>query len=259
MKRATRNVAGRGRRWRVAAVAATVGCAAVSAKAESFFQIEAGIGMASFSSLPDGMYYQRGFSHHFDLHVPAGRIGIVMNAIDYRQGSVIPGLRIHADYMNFGSVHMTSDAAQDAEDFMSQGQTGGYDAATKGCYDNNCGAIRKFDSSGGLQLLAFTLEPYWQKGAWTFGVEFGPTLFRSTWSSTATVVSDTSPWGPKGSVEVLQHQPHIQAGAIVGASVGYKAFSIRYNYVFCPIGNSTGKNVPAGFKGAHMLTANYTW
>ncbi|MFM0432400.1 hypothetical protein PQQ75_25540 [Paraburkholderia aspalathi] len=242
-------------------IATTVAAMALasSAQAESFFQIEAGIGMASFTTLQDGMYFQKGFSHHFDLHVPAGRVGIVMNAIDYRQGSVIPGLRIHADYMNFGSVHMTSDAAQDAEDFTSQGQTGGYDAATKGCYDNNCGAIRKFDSSGGLQLLAFTLEPYWQKGAWTFGVEFGPTLFRSTWTSTATVVSATSPWGPKGSVEVLQHEPHIQLGTIIGASIGYKAFSLRYNYVFCPLGSSTGKNVPAGFKGAHMLTLGYVW
>jgi len=215
--------------------------------------------MASFTTLQDGMYFQRGFSHHFDLHVPAGRVGIVLNAVDYRQGSVIPGLRIHADYMNFGSTHMTSDAAQDAEDFTSQGRTGGYDATTKGCYDNNCGAIRRFDSTGGLQLVALTAEPFWQKGPWTFGVEFGGTLFRSTWTSTATVVSDTSPWGPKGSVEVLQHQPHIQGGTIVGASVAYKAFSLRYNYVFCPIGKSTAKNVPAGFSGAHMLTVGYTW
>jgi hypothetical protein len=202
------------------------------------------------------MYYEDGFSHHFELHVLAVRVGIVANVIDYRHG-VLPGLKVHLDYMNFGSVHMTSDDAQDASDFSSKGQVGGYNAVTQSCFANNCGAFRQFASTGGLQLIALTFEPYWQHGKWQFGVEAGPTLFRSTWQSVATVISPNSPWGTQGSVEVLTHQPHLQVGSIVGASVSYGHASLQYDYVFTPVGSSTGTNVPAGFSGAHMVTMNY--
>lgn len=235
-----------------------LGCAAATqARAESFFQIEAGIGAASYRTLGDDMYYQTGLSHHFDLHAPAWRVGIRLNAIDYRPGSWVPGVAFNLAYLNFGRVSITSMAAPDKDAYY--GATGGYyNVATQSCA-GPCRDVRAFASSGGMQAIALTIEPYWERGNWRFGLEAGPMLYRPTWDVSATNVENTTWWGPAGAVQNFHHSPRIELGTIVGASIAYKRVVVRYNYVITPPRHYDDTNVPQGWKGAHMLTVNYTF
>ncbi|CAB3742440.1 hypothetical protein LMG24238_06883 [Paraburkholderia sediminicola] len=148
---------------------------------------------------------------------------------------------------------------QDEADFTTVGQQGGYNVATQSCVNGDCGTFRKFDSTGGIQALALTVEPYWDLGSgWQIGLEAGPALYRSTWTAVATAESDGR-FGPAGTQETLTHPPKIQVGALVGAAVAKGPFSVRVNYLYAPIGSWAAKNVPAGIKGEWMLSLNYAF
>lgn len=242
------------------AFAAAMAFACTSANAESFFQIEAGIGITSATKVGDGIFYSKGFSHSTPNGSYGGRVGIVMNAIEAEPRSFVPGVRFHLTYQNFGKVRWSSINPQDEADFSSQGQRGGYSLASQSCVDGNCGAMRKFDSTGGIQSLSLTIEPYWDLGGgWQFGVEAGPAIYRSTWTAIATTMQDSERFGPAGAQETLTHMPTIQVGALAGASVSKGPFSVRVNYLYAPVkfGGDHPKNVPAGIKGEWMLSMNY--
>lgn len=242
-----------------AAVGVLLAFAMQNASAESWFQFEAGVGITSAVKLGDGMYFSRGFSHSTPNGSYGGRVGVVMNVLDGRPRSFVPGLRIHAFYANFGKVRWSSVNPQDAADFDGTGTAGGYNIATQTCNDNNCGAMRRFDSTGGIQAVAVTLEPFWNVGyGFQLGLEAGPALYRSTWVSVATALSD-GPFGPAGTQETLQHSPHVQLGAIAGVSVVRGPFAVRLDYLFAPPGRSTAKDVPAGIRGSWMLSMNYAF
>jgi hypothetical protein len=248
---------------KVSVVLAILVCAAVcqSAHAEqSWFQIEAGLGVTSAVKLGDGMFYSKGFSHDTPNGSYGGRVGLVFNAIPAAPRSFVPGVRAHLDYYNFGKVKWSSVNPQDEADFSSVGQRGGYNLATQSCVDGNCGDFRRFDSAGGIQAIALTVEPYWDLGSgWQLGVEAGPALYRTTWTSVATAMNDSARFGPTGTQETLSHQPHVQVGVLVGASVSKGPFSARLNYLNAPVGYSTDKDTPAGIKGEWMLSMNYTF
>jgi len=259
MKRTTRNVAGRGRRWRAAAVAATVGCAAAGAHAESWLQFEAGVGAAHYSAAGDDLWYQEGESHNLHLSAPAWRTGIQINAIDHQPGSWVPGLAFHAVYLNFGEVGMQSLAAPDYDPTVFNNTNGGYyDPTTHSC-DKACGPLRNFNSTGRMQAIALTAEPYWTRGNWRFGIEAGPMIFRSTWDASAMSLTANQYTGPAGSVETFSHAPRAELGAIVGVGVSYRNVSVRCDYAFAKSRDYGANDVPVGFKGAHLLTLNYTF
>lgn len=243
-------------KMRMTALAAGMALAC-TAHAESFFQVEAGVGITSAVKLGDGMYFSRGFSHDTPNGSYGGRVGIVFNAIEARPRSWVPGLRAHLTYYNFGKIRWSSVDPQDAADFT--GTPGGYNVATQSCNDSNCGTFRRFDSTGGIQAIALTAEPYWDVGrGWQFGLEVGPALYRSTWTSVATAMADGQ-FGAAGTQETLSHNPHIQVGALAGVSVSRGPFSVRANYLYAPVGRSTAKDVPAGIKGSWMLSLNYAF
>jgi hypothetical protein len=70
----------------------SLGCAAASAHAEPFLQVEAGLGVTSAVKLSDGMYYSKDFSHDTPNGSHGGRVGVVMNAVDARPRSFTPSL-----------------------------------------------------------------------------------------------------------------------------------------------------------------------
>lgn len=76
----------------------TLGCAAVAAHAESFFQIEAGIGGSAFNKGPDGYWFQQPFPHSLSLYAPAIEAGFTGDV--WRKTSW--GVAWHADYVNLG-------------------------------------------------------------------------------------------------------------------------------------------------------------
>lgn len=250
-----------GSRWRTAAVLMSLGCVAASANAESFFQLEAGVGFADYTKTGNGIYYDEGFSNKTPTTFPAFRAGVVLTPIDARPRSWVPGLRLHLDYLYFGRLSWDAQAPQDAGDFTARGLVGGYDPVSKTCLNNECGQMSDFRSSGQIQALALTAEPYWDiGGGWTLGVEAGPAIYRTTWTTDAVVETDGWKLGPPGTVHVLTTSPALHVGALVGASVSKGHFSLRYNYIYAPIHyGSTDSESPAGVKGAHMLSVNYTW
>lgn len=242
------------------AIAALLTVASFAAHAESFFQLEAGIGITSAEKAGDGMYYSEGFSHNTPNGSYGGRVGLVANLRVPATRSFVPGVRIHADYYNFGKVKWSSVNPQDEADFAGTGKQGGYSVISKSCVDDNCGDMRRFDSTGGTQAIALTVEPYWDLGGdWTVGIEAGPALYRSTWTAVATSMDNSARFGPVGTQETLTHSPHVQLGALAGVSVSRGPFSVRANYLYAPIGQWAGKNVPSGIKGEFMLSLNYTY
>jgi len=240
------------------AVGAALALASANSSAQSWFQFEAGLGVTSAQKVGDGIYYSRGFSHDTPNGSYGGRVGVVVNLVDAPARSFTPGVRLHVDYYNFGKVRWSSMNPQDEADFTSIGQQGGYNVKTGTCIDNNCGVFRKFDSTGGIQAIAFTVEPYWNVGgAWQLGIEGGPALFRSTWTSVATALSDGR-FGPAGTQEALQHQPKIQLGAIAGVDLFRGPVGMQVAYLYAPAAyRRDSSDVPAGIKGELMLTLGY--
>lgn len=248
-----------GRAWRAAAVAMTVGCAAASAHAESFFAIEAGLGFTHATREGDGMYFNEGFSHSTPTNSFGARGGIVFNAIDAQPLSWVPGLRVHLTYAYWGSLKWQATVVDDVN-VRADGSLAGYSTASKSCFNNNCGPRRTFYSSGSTHSINLTVEPYWNLGSgWTVGVEAGPSVYWGPWTSD--YVSIDPGWaGPPGTVQQVSHRvvPHL--GALVGASVSKGPFSVRAQYLFAPPRYiSNGTDVPSGIRGVFMVSVNYTY
>jgi hypothetical protein len=231
----------------------TLACS-TAAYAESFFQIEAGIGSSRYND-QDGLWVDKGLSHNSHLTAPAWRAGIQLNAIDHTPGSYVSGLAVHLAYLDFGRASVRSLAAPDRDSYYSD--SGYYNPQAHSC-EGPCGPLRNFVSGGTMQAIALTAEPFWTYRKWRFGIEAGPAVFRGTWDATATAVSD-SPWWSAGQVESFHHTPKWEAGALVGVAVSYRRVSIRYNYIFAKTHTYSDTNVPPGWNGAHMLTLNYTF
>lgn len=230
-----------------------------SAHADSWFAFEAGIGVSHYATGSDGEWYQQGMTHSLRTNTPAWRLGIQVNAIDHQPGSYVPGLAFHLAYLNLGYLGLSSPAAPDKDPYYTA-NGGYYDPQQQRCV-GNCKDVRYFNSGGRMQVIALTAEPFWTKGAWRFGVEAGPALFHVQWNATATNPLPTTFWGPAGRTETFTADPHWEVGAIAGLSVGRGPFSVRYDYVWAKQHNfsGTGGYVPAGWRGAHVVTLNYTF
>jgi hypothetical protein len=244
------------------AVVAALAFASVGAHAESWFSFEAGVGASSYTRDGPGIYYSPGFKYSAPVNAFAFRVGVVSTVIDAKPRSFVPGLRIHADYLNFGGIKWSSDSPQDSSDFTDRGMVGGYDPKAKACINHTCGQMSDFESFGRIQAIALTLEPYWAlKNGWTVGVEVGPALYRDTWVTSATVLTDGFKLGPPGTVHHLTTEPKLHMGTVVGASVSKGPFSVRYTYIFARPSQTGAQDwqSQSGVTGAHMLTLNYTF
>lgn len=243
----------------------TLGCAAVSAHAESWFQIEAGLGFVHSAPGSDGLWRWDGGSHTLEDNNVGFRGGVQMNIAEPDRW--IPGIRAHVLYLNFGRVDWNANAGEDAN----ATHTMGLNPQSGSCYSNNCGDWRNFASSGGMQAFAATAEVFWGVGSgWTVGVEAGPTIFHSTWTSVATALTDGK-FGPAGSQQTFQRSPRWQFGQIVGLSVGKGPLTARVNYLRAPVDHSLtgtltggqgaggGQWVPSGISAQWMLSMNYTF
>lgn len=237
------------------AFAVAVTFASISAaQAQDWLHFEADLGGSYELAQGHGDYYQQAFPHHLKLVVPAGRVGVDVDVLN--PSGFVPGVSINLSYMNFGHISIGGDAAPDQTGEFAH--SGGYNNVTNKC-DGECGPIRNFDTGGSLQALSLTVEPYWKSGNWRFGLEGGAALFKGTYESKMTVVSPTSPWGPKGSVEILSHIAKPQFTWVAGASVAYKSVILRYIYMPTPSRNVSDANIPLGWKAAHMLTIGYRY
>jgi hypothetical protein len=197
-------------------------CAPLLAHA-SWFDYEAGIGVARSADMGDGTWYQEGASHHEDLTTPGFLAGLT--------GDIGEHVSWHADYVYTGQISAgcvcVPDAAYNVEThtIISSAHTG------------------TFNGFGHTQGLALTLEPHVDTHGWRFGVEAGPWLYWATWHETLVDMS--------GAQTNASHHTHLQFGWTAGASVAYKSVSLSYRYYSA---SPSWNPYPGLVTGTHMLT-----
>ena len=241
----TKNVAGRpARRWRAAAVAMTAAYASVAAHADSitdYVHAEIGIGGAAYQHSANGMWYQDGFQHRFDLTAPAIEVGLTG---DLYQASHW-GVSWHADWAWLGQIHTQA---------MATPSDANYNPVTKGC-NGKCWPLANYLGSGHDQGFLLTIEPHLDYGGWRFGVEAGPYIHRSNWTENV-LGWVSSPTAPQINLSV-HNTPRWRVGAVVGASVSRKNFTVSYQYFRNSTPVSSSEMYPPIWHGTHVLMAKY--
>jgi hypothetical protein len=223
----------------ITALAVTMALAC-SAQAESFFQIEAGIGGSAYQHAANGTWYQDGFEHRFDLTAPAIEGGFTGDLFQAEHW----GVSWHADFVWLGTVHTQAMATPDDAN---------YNAKTKGC-NGPCLPLADFLGSGHDMGVMFTLEPHVDYGGWRFGVEGGPYLHRDTWA--VNVLNDQR-WSSSPINLHVAYSSGWNLGYVLGTSIGYKHFSVAYQY-FRNAGKSSDPYPPV-WTATHLLLLKYRY
>jgi hypothetical protein len=243
MKRATRNVAGRGRRWRAAAVAATIGCAS-AAHADSitdYVHAEMGAGASKYSST-DGTWYQQGMEHDLGLSAPVLMLGLT-GPIYTRESW---GIDWHVDYVSLG--HVSSQCECTPDDANYNPQTHQLRPVQHAVPNAN------FVGNGNAQGVTLTLEPYFRYRGWRVGAEAGLFPYRPDWNEVI--------YGWQGNTGVAPQTlyvdtPHAwQIGKVVGASISRGPFSVAYQHYWMPT-RYDSTHSPAIWKGADVVMVKY--
>ncbi|MCG5072295.1 hypothetical protein [Paraburkholderia tagetis] len=220
----------------------TLGCAAASqAHAEDFFQVEAGIGGAAYQHGANGLWFQDGFQHRFDLTAPAIEAGFTGDIYQSEHW----GISWHADWAWLGTIHTQALATPDDAN---------YNPVTKGC-NGKCWPLANYLGSGHDMGILLTLEPHYDYGGWRFGVEGGPYIHRSTWTE------DVIGWVPSPDATPMNvsvhNNPKWRLGWVIGASVGYKNFSVSYQYFKNGTPVSSSDHFPSIWSNTHVLMARW--
>jgi len=212
-----------------------------NASAKTFFEIEAGIGGSAYQRGPDGLWIQDGFEHNLHLTAPAIEVGLTGDILSRPRW----GLAWHADYVWLATVHTQG---------LATPSDANYNLQTKSC-NGACWPMANYLGSGHNSGFILTLEPHYNLGGWRFGVEAGPYLFKNTWSV------DVQGW--RSSPDAAPTNIHVEnkaqwkLGYVVGASVGYKNFSLNYQYFANKEGVTADNPYPPVWSGTHVLLAKY--
>lgn len=194
-------------------------------RAESFFHMEAGLGVSVAKDYGDGHWYQMGASGSKRTTTPGYMIGIT--------GDLTNHLAYHADYVYFGEQRASCVCVTDAEYVGHHTTVPGY---------------IPFKSHGHTQGIALTLEGYtWWHGL-RFAAEAGPWINWQTWS-----VWREDPAQP--GVDNLDHKTVPNLGLVAGVSVGARNLAISYRYYWQYM-QSWNPNPPF-VRATHMVMMTY--
>lgn len=139
-------------------IALALAGAAMSANAA---HIEVGAGLSQSRTNGNGIWYQEGFAHDLKLRSPVFMVGIT--------GDLSPHVAWHLDAVHLGSYSVDSwDTPNDAN-YSGSG------------YRGTPLPMAHYIGSGSVYGIAATLQAHTQ-GAWQFGVQGGPFLYRSNWA-----------------------------------------------------------------------------
>jgi hypothetical protein len=209
--------------------------AAASVHAESFFQVEAGIGGAHITDMGDGVWIQRGApNNHETQNTPAFMVGITGELYRHDAWDV----RYHLDYVYIGEFSASVDGVPDDN----------YNAFTHQVHDLPAGyRYSKFNGHGHVQGVPLTFDVGYTWRGYRFGAEVGGWAYAQTWRET---VYNTG----SGFDGDLSHKPKMQFGYVVGASVSRGPLSISYRYYQIRQDWSTN---PGLATGAHVAMATY--
>ncbi|MBB5444663.1 MULTISPECIES: hypothetical protein [unclassified Paraburkholderia] len=218
----------------------SLGCTAAAAHAEqSWFAFEAGIGGSAYAQAADGLWLQEGFPHTVKLTAPAIEAGITGDLYQTSHW----GIAYHVDYAWLGAIHSDGHATSDAN----------YNLATK--TERVAMPLANFSGSGHDMGFLATIEPHYDYAGWRFGIEGGPYFHKPTWTVDATNQVNYIGQAPYHTHFVDDEGWHL--GYVLGASVAYKRFSLRYQYF--ANGSKTGNPIPVIWTHTHVVTANYAF
>jgi hypothetical protein len=223
--------------WRAAAVAATLGCAAASAHADSiadYIQFEAGVGFGVASDVGDGVWVQQGSpDNHVKLTFPAllaGATGPIWSSGRW-------DARWHLDYAYLGeqraSVMGVPDDAYNPQTHQ--------DIAA-----NMPPRYSPFNGHGHVQGIPLTLDVGYTYSGWRLGAEAGAWVYWQTWHES--LYNLANQW------QDLSHKTVAQVGYVIGASVERGNFGLSYRYYNI---NQRWNPYPGLATGAHVLMATY--
>jgi hypothetical protein len=200
---------------RLAALAAGMALAC-SAHAQSFFEIEAGVGM-TYYTLTDGKWFQEGaLDNHVISHAPAVSIGLTGNVIDRARW----GIDWHADAIYLGGVSASCQCTISDDDYNPRTHVMKAGATTESYY-----------GSGHAVGVSLMLEPYLKYREWKFGVAAGVFGYRKTW--TENVSGWDGNFGIARPVPVHLESAHgISFAPAVGVDVSRGPFTLSYRYFF---------------------------
>jgi hypothetical protein len=220
----------------------TLGCAAASqARAESWFQFEAGIGGSAYQRAGDGLWVQNGFEHQLNLTAPAIEAGIAVNVAQWQR----VGITLHANYEWLATVHTQS---------MATPSDANYNVKTQSC-NGPCWPLADYMTSGHDYGFALMVEPHYDLGNWRFGVAGGPYLHKSPFSVDVTNWV-SSPTATPINLHV-ENNAGWQLGYVIGANISYKNFGLAYRY-FANGGHvSAPTPYPPVWRATHVLMATY--
>lgn len=209
---------------------------AETAHAETFFEIEAGIGAAHIKDMGDGTWIQQGAPNNREkVNSPAFMVGFTGSLYETARYDV----RWHADYVYLGSVSASVDGVPDQYYNPSTHQVSPTFAATGDRYS-------PFNGQGHTQGVALTLDGGYTTHGYRFGVEAGPWIYWQTWHE--------SLYDLAGNWDDLSHKTSPQLGYVVGASVARGPWSVSYRYYGM---KARWNPYPGLATSAHMLTLNY--
>lgn len=200
------------------------------AHAESFFQVEAGLGMSYTKTLGDGTWYQLGVPHEVRTYSPAFIIGVTGSV--YSTGNF--DVRYHLDYNFLGTQQASCVCVPDSE-YNPHAHTA-----------SRAGYI-PFSGGGFIHGVSLTLEPGYTYRGYRIGVEAGPFLFWDIWHE-----SRFDPAYP--TQNDLSHRAVAQLGYVAGASISRGPLSLRYRYYAEP---QKWNPYPGLAHGTHMLLVTY--
>jgi hypothetical protein len=217
---------------------------ALSAHAESWFQFEAGAGVAHYQTAADGRWFQRGMEHSLNLSAPALMAGITGPI--WSKGDV--GIDWHIDYVNLARVSSQCTCTP---------LDSNYDVHAHALVANPVPVPNaNFTGSGNAQGFVFSIEPYLMTHGWRLGVESGLFIFRPEWNET---IYNWAPTPEASPITVRAHTPNNpQIGGVLGVSVGRGPWSVSYEHFFMPqwLGD---KSTPPIYRGADVLMVAYRW
>jgi hypothetical protein len=229
--------------YRIKCAALVAGMAlACAAHAESFFAVEVSLGGSAYEHGPNGLWYQDGFQHRFDLTAPAIEAGFTGDLYQAEHW----GLSWHLDYAWLGMIHTQAMATPSDQN---------YNANSPNHCNGSCWPLANYLGSGHDSGFMFTLEPHLDWGGWRFGVEGGPYYHRNTWAM------NVEGWVPTPTATPtnisVQNNRRWQLDYVVGASVGYKNVSLSYQYFHNGSPVTASDPYPPIWKNTHVLLLRY--
>lgn len=192
--------------------------------------LELGIGYTSFAHTANGIWWQNGFAHTFNMNSSSALLGL--------KTDISKNLSLHNDFVWLGTASIDSfDTPSDAN----------YSGIAPTYCNGTCLPLVHYLGSGTVYGLSSTLEIH-TNGLWQIGFETGPWFYHESWKLNLPNMYYAQPnsnggytLGPVQSLTTNDHKFGI--GYVVGLNLEYKSYGFNLRY-YKESGGFTGHSTP---------------